>query len=62
VTPSITSQGDIQLDIRLMRHDGEDFQQVGAPVIRTPNGEPALIRSASDNGQSLTLEITPSIL
>ena len=62
VTPSITDQGDIQLELQLLRLDGEDFKQVGTPVIRTPDGETALIKSSSDNGQSLTLEITPSIL
>lgn len=61
VTPSITADGDVQLELLLLRHDGDSYRQVGAPVIRTPFGETALLKSNSDDGQSLSLEITPSI-
>ena len=62
ITPSIADGGDIQLDIILMKQDGDGYVKVGGPSIRTPDGEPAHIRSASDDGHSLSLEITANVL
>ncbi len=61
ITPSITNLGDIQLDLVLMKLEGEEYRQVASPIIRTPNGETAMIKSATDDGLGLTLEITPTI-
>lgn len=62
ITPTITTQGDVQLDIQLLKQIGDEYQQVGTPIVRTPDGETAMIKSATNNGSGITIEITPSIL
>ncbi len=62
ITPSIHSSGDIQLDIVLMKLEQGEYQRVGKPVLRTADGQSAAIRSATDDGDTLSVEITPSVL
>ncbi|MCG8412614.1 MAG: helix-turn-helix domain-containing protein [Pseudomonadales bacterium] len=62
VTPSVTNEGNIRLELVMMKLTGEEYEQVGTPILYTPDGQPALIVSADDDGQRLTLEITPSLI
>ncbi len=62
VTPSVTNEGHIRLELIMMKLNGEEYERVGTPILYTPDGEAALIVSANDDGQRLTLEITPSLI
>ena len=62
VTPTITNQGNVQLDIQLLKQIGDEYEQIAKPVLHTPDGETAMIKSATDDGKRLTLEITPRII
>ncbi len=62
VTPSIAENGNVRLDLLLLKLVGEEYTRVGRPVLQTPNGAPAEIRSSIDDGRSFSLTITPNIL
>ncbi|PCJ27465.1 MAG: hypothetical protein COA96_02910 [SAR86 cluster bacterium] len=62
ITPTIAGNGDVRLEVILMRLQGEEYIRVGRPILQTPDGEAALIKSATGDGQFLTLEITPRII
>ncbi len=61
ITPAVLDNGDVRMTLNLQKLDGGQYVQVAGPRIVTPNGQQATIKSGWQNGDSIVIEITPTI-
>ena len=61
ISPTVGDNGEVYLAIRLLKSDGDEYVQISQPRIVTPDRHEAVIRSAREGGDSISIKITPSV-
>jgi transcriptional regulator with XRE-family HTH domain len=59
ITPSITEEGFILIELQIYEHDGADYVMTRGPRVLTKYGTPAEVVFGTDEGQLIRVRFTP---
>lgn len=61
ITPVVLDNGDVRMTLKLQKFEGDQYVQIARPRVTTPSGQQAVVKSAWQDGDSIVIEITPTI-
>lgn len=61
VAPTALENGDVRMALQIQRLEGGEYVKVASPRIVTPNGKQAIVESGWRDGDTIVIEITPTI-
>ncbi len=61
IVPTVLESGDVRLTLQVQKLKGDEYVQVAAPRVITQDGKQATVKSGWRDGDSIVINITPTI-